>query len=38
MSKRKPYSLRTRIERSARALLKTNHAAVAYTEPGNSRS
>jgi hypothetical protein len=38
MSKvRKPHNLKARMERAARALLKTNHAAVACIEPGNQQ-
>lgn len=33
MSKRKPHSLRARIERSCRALLSTNHVAVVNIDP-----
>lgn len=37
MSTRKKHSLRLRIERSARSLLKTNHVAVVNVEPGDTQ-
>ena len=33
MSKRKPHNIRTRIERSCRALLSSNHVAVVNIDP-----
>lgn len=35
MSKRKPNNMQARVQRSCRALLRTNHAAIANIVPGN---
>lgn len=37
MSKRKPHSMRARIERSCRALLATNHVAVVNIDPSGQQ-
>ncbi|HEY0289086.1 MAG TPA: hypothetical protein VGC62_19080 [Pseudomonas sp.] len=38
MSKRKPHSLRARVERSCRALLSSNHVAVVNIDPSGSQA